>query len=344
MVNMKHVFTLNDGTFISDARDYLYVLLGLCLSVIVVGSFVLRNHLDEDEQHNEFQHGAQLALYGDDSHSRQFLGAVSFTLIISLPTIIDLCLSLLFLTTFKQLRQSMEFSRIFIILVIFIPNIFIFWRVVPAPLVDLIIYCQYVSIYFALIYRLYTLSTATQNSSMTAHVYPVRDVFVMSICAILLGFLFKLSTHGLIAGRFTWKVLYTVSLVLLECVTCLKLKPWFNFTWRISKVVKNHILLRNKISFLAAIFGIVAGSAMTVAHLVTFNEEFVYFPRNTRSFIAQEWLFCAVLIFWTAVRNFDIRKSQVITEVSHRLLFPLISGLTLLIFYLYRTSCSTIGR
>jgi hypothetical protein len=337
-------------------------LVGLFLVVVVVGSELLAFH--QDVHKNEFQHGESLTLYGDDSHSRQFLGAISFTLIISLPTMIDLCLSLTFLTTWRELKQSIEFSRLFIILVIAVPNIFIFWQIVPAVLVDLVMFCQDLCIFFALIYRLYTLSTATQTSIMIAHVYPVRDVFFISICAIILGLLFKLSTHELLPGRFIWKVLYTVTLVLLNIVTCLKLKPWFNFTWQISKVVKNHVLWRNKISFVAVIFGIIASSGVTVAHLATFNQEFVYFPTKAKSFIAHEWLFCGVLIFWTAIRNFDIRKSQIVTEVSSSAFYIYLDtkmdsyieiSLTLSLFLslsisislsllFHRTNCITIAR
>jgi fucose 4-O-acetylase-like acetyltransferase len=102
----------------------------------------------------------------------------------------------------------------------------------------------------------------------------------------------------------------------MEVIVAFKLKPWFSFTWQISKVVKNHILLRNKVSILAVIFGIFIGTAVTVVHVLTFEDEYVYFPTDARSFIAHEGLFCVLLIFWTAVRNFDIRKSHMATEVS----------------------------
>ena len=130
------------------------------------------------------------------------------------------------------------------------------------------------------------------------------------------AFLYKLSTRKVISGESSWKAIYTSVLLLLQVATCFKLKPWFNFTWQISKVVKNHTLLQNKTAFYAVMTGIFTFTALTLVHTASYPWDYVYFPQSRRSYIALEWLFCGVLVCWTSVRNFEIRKTEIATAVS----------------------------
>ncbi len=323
---------------IIDARHCLHILLSLSVLAVVLGSVILSDHMNETDNH-QYQEESRLALYGDDMNSRLFDSAVAFTLIIALPTIVDIVLNIFFLHTWEDLKQPIEFTRLFIVTVLFVPNFFIYWQVIPAVLVDLVMFCQYLCLFFALIYRIYTLSSPTQQMKIL-HAYPLRDLFIICLLTLASAFFFKLSTHNIISGRLAWKYLYTSLLLLLQVITCFKLKPWFNFTWHISKVLKNNFLLQNKTAFYAVMGGILISTAMTVAHAVTFENEYVYFSQKSESYIAIEWLFGGVLLVWTSVRNFEIRKTELATAVRHSNI-PCIS---IVIFLLYRINFHIIEK
>ena len=298
---------------LTDARRCLFILLGTSILLVIIASVVVVDHM-RDTHDFQYEEGNSLVLYGGDIYSRMFSGAVAFTLIISLPTIIDIVLSQLYLHTWEDLQTPIEFVRLFMVTILFLPNVFIYFQVIPSAVIDLIMFCQYLCMFFALVYRIYTLSTIPQKKD--THIYPVQDLFVLSMIAMVTGFLYKLSTHEIIPGRGAWKAIYTTFLLLLQLITCTKLKPWFNFTWHISRVVKNHVLLTNKIAFSAVIFGIFICTAMTLIHVIAYPWEYIYFPQRTRAYIALEWFFCGVLLLWTSVRNFESRKAELATAVS----------------------------
>ncbi len=300
---------------ITDARHCLHILLGLSVLLVVIGSAILDVHMDEADPDSVHHQNSLIVLYGDDMYSRLFQGAVGFTIVIALPTVIDIALSLAYLQTWDEFQQPIEFARTSVIVIMFIPNFFIYWQVIPAAVVDLVMFYQYVCLFFILIYRIHTLSISQQKNTIV-HAYPLRDLFVNCIFTIIIAFCYKLSMHDLIPGHYIWKGIYTAFLLLLQLITCFKLKPWFQFTWHVSKVVKNHSLLQNKTAFYAVMIGILVCTAMTLVHTATFDHEYVYFPESPPPFIAVEWLFGAALVMWTSVRNFEIRKTELATAVS----------------------------
>ncbi len=299
---------------ITDARHAMCVLMGLSVCYIGLAAYVLRGkHLHEVASDQESS--KQSALYENDFYSRLFQGAVAFTLIVALPTIMDIILSLIYLQSWEEIQQPIEVSRRYIFATIFVPNLFIYFKILPAALVDLTMFYQYLLVFFTLIYRIHTLSISQQKNTIV-QAYPLRDMFLNCIGAMTMGFCYKIAVHGFLKHRITLKALYTFFLLVLQLLTCLKLKPWFNFTWQISKVVKNNIFLQNKIAFYSVMIGIITCVAMSIVDAITFHYEYIYFPASSKSFIAIEWLFCALLVFWTSVRNFEVIKIQIDTTVS----------------------------
>ena len=289
---------------ITDVRHALEVLFALSIVLIIIGSIVLHNHQSIIDIYD-----------GTSQFSRHFQGAVGFTLVISLPTLIDIILSLVCLQTWDDFQQPIEFSRIYVVSIFFLPNIFIYWQVIPEAIVDLVIFYQYMCLFFVVIYRLHTLSISQPKNSVI-HAYPLRDVFWNSVITMLLAFGYKLSVHGILPDTIVWKGFYTAFLLFLQFITCMKFKPWFQFTWQTSKIVKNQLLLQNKIAFYTVMIGVIACTILTLVHTITFNYGFVYFPTRAQSFVGLEWFFASVLILWTSIRNFEIRKAELATEVS----------------------------
>ncbi len=302
------------GLLNTDARHVMHVLMGLSLFFIFLGSLILRGHLHEVVGGAE-ESSNSTALYADNFYSKFYQAAVAFTLIVSLPTILDMFLSACYLQSKDELKQPMEIARRNIFSIIFIPNIFIYFNILPPALIDLVMFYQFLLVFFVLIYRIHSLSMSQQKDKII-HAYPLRDLFLNCIATMTMGFLYKISTHGFISGRFIWKFFYTVFLLLFQLLTCLKLKPWFNFTLQLSKVVKNDILLQNKIAFFAVMTGIVTCTCMTIFDAITFNYQYIYFPKSSDSFIAVEWIFCVLLVLWTSIRNFEVLQSHITTAVS----------------------------
>ncbi len=286
--------------------------MGLAVFYVIIGSIVLQGHLHEVAENNE---ATDNLLYTNDFYSRIFQGAVAFTLVVSIPTIMDILLSLNYLQTWEELQTPMEFARRCILYIVVVPNFFIYWEVMPVALVDLIMFFQYLLVFYTLIFRVHTLSMNQQKANNVA-AYPLRDLFVNCIVTMTMGFCYKLATHGKLPGRTIWKGLYTAFLLLFQLLTCMKLKPWFSFTWQLSKVVKNDILLQNKVAFFAVMAGIVACTAMSIIDAITFEYAYIYFPKSSKSFIAVEWWFCALLVSWSSVKNFELLKTQIATAVS----------------------------
>ncbi len=62
--------------------------------------------------------------------------------------------------------------------------------------------------------------------------------------------------------------------------------------------------------------GVFSCTTISLIHTVTFTLNYVYFPTRIESFIGIEWFFCSALVLWTSVRNFEIRKTELVTAVS----------------------------
>ncbi len=302
------------GGFFTDARDSMHLLMALALFFVVIGGIILRDHLNEIDESEKTPTRSEL--YANNFYSQVFQSAVGFTLVVSLPTIIDMVFSIFYLPSHEVLHQPMEFSRRNIFAIIFIPNVFIYCKILPAGLIDLVMFYQYLLVFFVLIYRVHSLSISQQKDKIV-QAYPLRDLFLNCIVTMTMGFLYKLSTHDFVPGRFIWKYLYTIFLLLFQLLTCLKLKPWFNFTLQLTKVVKNDVLLQNKIAFFAVMTGILTCTCMSVFDAITFHYRYIYFPKSSDSFIAVEWIFCVLLVMWTSVRNFELLQSHITTGVSN---------------------------
>ncbi len=296
---------------ITDVRHCLHLLMGLAVLFVILAGYILRDHLHEVAGKSQ----PSSTLYDNDIYSRLFHGGIEFTLIVSLPTIIDMTLSVIHLQTWQELQQPIEFARRYIFTVIFVPNCFIYWKLMPAALIDLIMFFQYLLVFYTLIYRIHTLSISQQKSKVI-QAHPLRDLFINCIATMTMGFCYKLSTHGFLPNKLAWKTFYTAFLLLLQILTCLKLKPWFNFTWQLTKVVKNNALLENKIAFYSLMAGILTCTVMSLVDAITFKQAYIYFPASENSFIAVEWIFCVLLLCWTSVRNYEILKFQLAATVS----------------------------
>ncbi len=283
----------------------MHFLMSFSVILLLLGSYMLRDELRETDTQN---------VYDGDFYSRLFYRAIEFTLIVSLPTIIDMTLSVVHLQTWEELQLPIEFSRRYIFTVIFIPNCLIYWEVMPAVLIDLTMFFQYLLVFYTLIYRIHTLSINQQKGAIQA--FPLRGLFISCIGCMLSGFFYKLANYQLVHGKKAWKLMYTLFLLLLQALTCLKLKPWFNITLQFSKVLTNHALSQNRVPFYSLMVGILTCTTLTVTDAITFNQSYIYFPVSGDSLAIIEWLFCIMLVTWTSVRNFDNLKDQILTRVS----------------------------
>lgn len=309
---VRYLFRKELAIFRSNAQFSLQALLLIAVGAIAICGSILHKHMDKSNK-NEYEEHNDLELYGDDRNSKLFKEVVTFILIVSLPIVIDTFMSYLFLQREdNHWRRPREYTCLYMMLVLIVPNFFIYLQLIPTGIIDFIMFCQYILSYYALIYRIYSLTTTLK----IVPTCPLRDMFFLAILAIFMGFFYKLATHNVIAGEEAFKALFTIALIVLQLLTCHKLQPWFNLSSHFANVVKNHNLMQNKTAFYAVMGGIILNSLVTVVHLATYEKNYIYFPRYSGCYVALEWLFCLMLISWTAIRSFEIKKSDLATAVS----------------------------
>ncbi len=297
-----------------DARQYLHFLIYFSLLLIFVGSFIVDDkhlhHQLTDTNFNTFQ------LYQNKENGHLFHHAIGFSIVISLPTLIDIvsCLfssSLQF--TWSDLLQPIEFTRNYIVAILLMPNVFIYWHVIPSIIIDLVIFYQYICLLFVFIYRIQTLSIGgIVQQQIHATTKRLRDMFVISNITILVAFGFKLSSYSLLPSRLIWKGLYITFLLLLHIIAILKIKPWSYW-----KMIHNPLLLQsNKATLYVVMACITTCTILTLVHVVTVAYDYVFFPHNLISYIIIEWFYGFVLLSWTSLRIYDMRISELTTLVS----------------------------
>jgi hypothetical protein len=269
---------------------------------------IIHKHVDHTQEVDE---SLSLDLYDNVI----FMDAIKFVLIVCLPALIDLILSFCLLRRYDNLcEHPRECALLYLLTIFMIPNFLIYLQVMPREILDFIMFAQYVCIFYGLVYRIYTLSTTLKIVPL----YPLREIMLSVFLTILSAFLYKLSVHHILphSEEQTFKAIYTFFLFTLHIITCFfKLRPWFNITWQMSQVVKNHHLLQNKTAFYAVMSGILVGCVITVVHLATYDLSYVFFPQTGNSYIVLEWLFGALCVIWTATRSFEIKKSNLATLV-----------------------------
>lgn len=316
--------------FTTDARLGLEILLVLSAIVIIVTAIIVfcvtpaserhdLHHIIDSNTFATFSHGEGIVFdSSDDAHGRLFAQAIVLTLVIAFPSVIDRMLTFFLLKRpLTAFGEPMEYTLLYIIRIIALPNLFIFFQLVPVSVIDLVMFCQYLCVFFSLVYRIFTLASIQPKLS----IQPVSDLFALGIFTLIAACLYKLSTCQIIRGKLALKASFTLSLLVLQALTCYKIMPWFNFSLQRSKLVKNHLLLQNKIAFSAVMIGLGVCVLLTVLHVILFPFDYVYFPTNIQSFVTFQWTWCVVLISWKIITNFEMRKVEYATAVSRLQLF-----------------------
>ena len=322
--------------FKNDLRSGLRSLMALSAILIIIASVVLSPSIygcdkqnGEDHNYNygdgNQSHNPESALFGEDKYSRMFVYGLAFSISVALPSIIDIFMSFFLLRIQDHMDSSAsmklprEYTRICIIFTIVVPNALLLAQVIPPIVVDLVMFCQFIIISFAIVYRIFSLAT-TQKRDIP--ICELREIFLASLLTLILAFFYKLSLHNVIpqSGSLAWKHSYTIALLLLETMTVFKLKSWLRQTKKLAKIVgsanQSKELCGQKFTFYSLMLCVLISLGFTVTHIITYPLEYIYFPRNTDCYIAIEWLLCAFLLEWIAIRDYEVRKSEIATTVN----------------------------
>lgn len=294
--------------FKNDARHSLRLASVVCAIMAITSSLVVFYLGERDYRihHSIYEtHSEKMVLF-------QYL--VYFSLAISLPVALDMIMTFFFTeSNFEEMIQPRDFSRRFMLLIITLPNIFIATELIPGTCVDIVMYYQFTLSYLVIVYRLYSLSSAQKVISFS----PLRDIFLLLMLSNFAGFLYDLSLHNIIGGRMAWKIVFSVSMILSQVATLFKVAHWLKFSNRIFAAATNQ-QKSSKGTLYGLLLAIVMSVCMIVIYLVWYNQEVLFFPKHFESYYALEAIFCFILLIWTAVRNFEVKKSENATKVSHK--------------------------
>ena len=238
--------------FKNEMRSGIRLLMILSAILITIASILLSpsviTHNNGRDQHSfrygngNNNHNPEYALFGNDKYSRMFVYGLSFSIIVALPSIVDLIISFFFLRVQDHIDSSVsaklprEYTRICIIFTIVIPNFLLFIEILPPIIIDYVMFCQYIIISFAIVYRIFSLTTTQHRELPIGELY---GVFIMNIITLLFAFGYKLSLHNVINhdAAHPLKHAYTSSLMIVQILTVLKLRSWLYQTNKLAKII-----------------------------------------------------------------------------------------------------------
>ena len=207
-----------------------------------------------------------------------------------------------------------EYCRRYVMYILLIPNILIFFQVLPSSVVDLVFFYQYLSLYFITLFRMYTLSTAERKVTFQA----LSSVFYSIAISAGFAFLYKLSLHGLITGLEFYKALYQIFLLLSIALGAWKVKKWFQLHLQLHRILRpQHQSGTTKplpFALLIATFFII--SILAIANIVTYQHEMVFFSLYIDSYVAIECFYIFILLIWNSYRNISVVRAEHTFQVS----------------------------
>lgn len=295
--------------FKGDARISLRIAFVICTLLATFSALLVYFHGERD-------HRMKDTVY--ETHSEKLLlfqYFVYFSLAISLPVVIDMFMTYFFTnTTYEEISQPRDFSRRYMMLVVTFPNLLIATEFIPATSVDIVMYYQFTLTYLAIVYRIYTLCTPQKIVCFCS----LRELYFLLMISVFAGFLYDLSLHNIIGGKLALKTIFSIFMVLSQCVAVVKITKWLKFLNRISEVSNkaNKSVQASKGTLYALVFAVFVCICMIIIYLVYYEQDVLFFPDHFESYYALEAIFCFTLLTWTAVRNFEATKSEVATKVS----------------------------
>lgn len=294
-----------NGSYSVYTMLFIYTVLLIATAVVV----------NKDPASKEDDHRVAGQLYTSDSKFVYFYQAsILYSLSVSLAAFIDVMMMVVFLR--KDIEQKgipvIEFIRRFILFILAAPNVLIYYEILPANVIDMVLFLQFLAMYYVLMYRLYTLSSAQKVVPFNQ----LRDIFYSNNLAAYTGFLYKLSLHDLILGKPVFKALFTICIVFSIFFALRKILLWFQFNNRISEVYDKHAKRSTRLSFLGLMVAMSFNVTLAIMHLIYYTEENVFFPNNFKSYMALSWLHCFIAMVYNAFRNFELIKSDFATMVS----------------------------
>ena len=289
----------------ADAKNALRITLCVSLILIIITSSLSGLYGRHDDRHED--HGS---LYDGENHmARLFQYAVLFTLCISLPVYIDIAMTFFSSQLQEDLLNSRDYGRLIVLVTITIPNLFIALKVIPSMTVDFVMYCQYAMLYLTVVYRIYTLSSVQKIVCFCS----MREIFLLVNISILFAFLYDLAIHDVIPGRKVFKSLFIIFMVLSQCVAMYKIHKWCQLSSRISEVLRKHSIPSFG-TVVALAIAVVFSIVVMIVQAISFEYDYMFFPMKFESYVGIEWSYGFALLFWTAIRNFEVRKSEVGTR------------------------------
>lgn len=287
-----------------DARYSLRFALLLCSVLAILGIVIVHFFGETDYRLHH-------TLY--ESHNRKqlvFQYAIMFSLVVSLPVILDMAMTYFTTKDSQEFMHPREFSRRFVMVTIVVPNIFIASKVIPAGNVDLIMYYQFCLCYLTMVYRLYTLTSAQKVVCFST----LKEIYGFVILSAILGFLYELTIHNVIQGRHPLRVMFAISMVLSQLMAAWKVTTWLKTFTRISSASSQNIQT-SRATMYALIFALLICLIMMFVHLIGYDEDVMFFPGHFESYYCLEWVFSFTLLIWTTLRNFEVRKSEISIRV-----------------------------
>jgi hypothetical protein len=230
-----------------------------------------------------------------------------------LPPALDMVLTFLFLggSAHLNLHVPRELARLFVLLIVAVPNIFILLDLVPQQVVYFVMLCQYVCLDFTIVYRVYSMTTSQKDVPLG----PLRPVLGLSMLVVVSGFMYLLSQQELVSGAIVWKGVYTSALVVLHGWTLYSVRSWLHLSSRIFEVLAQRRIATQRATFMALLVGYVLGATILIGHLAMYQSGGVFFSSNAHVQSALEWAFAIGTLIWTTVRNLEVRKSEIDTMV-----------------------------
>ena len=245
---------------------------------------------------------------GHDKEAREFMFALLFSIIVSVPIACD-CWWSAFVEEIDQ--NDRDLGRQYALMTISIPNLLIYTKVIPQGVIDLVIFYQFISIFNLIIYQIFNVSSM--------HKLPIYCSFTQIYCSLItlciIAFFYNLSEHGTIPGMIYIETIFALFIVIGQLYVCYRIRAWIVLSMRLQGVSEN-----DKSIYITLL--IVLGFTVIIGfiNLITMRSNLVFFPVQVESYVFFEWFYIGILLLLSSIRNLEVRKSEVDLLVSFK--FP----------------------
>ncbi len=321
-------FTFIVNGFILHFQDYgkypirsLLLLWSIFFVLIIITERIDRSYNLQDQIESHLENSDDTSLIDD------FMAVVYISIIVSIPIVVDTIFSF-FIELAGTNSNEKEMVRSFVLLVISLPNLLLYMKIFSPSVIDLIVFYQFMCIFQLAIFIILKISARQKILLFVSFTNVSMAMIAIGVCA----FYYNLSCHKLIPGEVAWRAIFSSSLVVVMLYAGYKISSWISFTplftWlrnrfssccngSLHKSGQGIIVDSVENGVYSAILLILFCSIMAaLANIATFEHNHVFFPSSLTSCIAFEWYFVVMLIMASAIRNFQVRNSEVFFAVS----------------------------